>query len=767
MKKLLSLILAVLMLVGVLVVPVYADDDDAFNDGQFSEWGDPTTPDTPVEPDEPVEGSKEKPIYVAMGKAAPTSLQLKAGESIYYQLKGQVFNGYSLIVGDTEGRIAFTVDGTRYDAENAFSYLDYGVKATLEFTPLSEGIVCFTNESDTDMEEPVVVTWAMPVGTETDPLMLEDGENAISVPVAYPTYYTSYNPVAVGDYLFSISDYENFIITVDTDGAPDTTADQFRMTADFTHNVTADTVYVPVMFIIQPVGTTPDITLTITPPAKGTESNPYVLSGHDEMAAGVSGQGDGLWPVGSAGMNYDMYLQVGATLILESNSAVNVKVGSVDLVEQEDFSYVEVVTWNAEHTLDGTLEIPVDQSFFKLLFTGSDDASVKMSVRYPVGSEYNRLVLNKAQNKIHLPETGETIFAVYTAEKDGVLTITPNTVVGLGWTDAFNATTEDYENGYDYIYTDSADKKLTIPVSAGDVVYVSVCAGEDEDFIINAMDVELFVGYEGENYATITKESATAAYAKLGAKVSVKVTATGDGLTYTWYIRNDGKKTYSKSSVTSATYSTTMSSTSKDRRVYCIVTDQYGNSVQSKTFMLREAASITKEPATAAYAKKGAKVSVKITASGDGLKYAWYIKNDGKSTYSKSSITSATYSATMSSSVKGRKVYCVVTDKYGKKVQSKTFLLREAASITKEPATSAYAKNGAKASVKITASGDGLKYTWYVKDAGKTKYTKSSITKSTYSAKMSSKVNGRRIYCVVTDKYGKKVQSKTFILKKK
>ena len=265
----------------------------------------------------------------------------------------------------------------------------------------------------------------------------------------------------------------------------------------------------------------------------------------------------------------------------------------------------------------------------------------------------------------------------------------------------------------------------------------------------------------------ITKESATAAYAKMGAKVSVSITADGDGLTYTWYIKNDGGSKYSKSSVESATYSTTMSAKVKGRRVYCIVTDQYGNSVRSKTFMLREAASITKEPATAAYAKKGAKVSVKITASGDGLKYAWYIKNSGKSTYSKSSITKATYSATMSSSVKGRKIYCVVTDKHGKKVQSKTFLLREAASITKEPATSAYAKNGKTASVKITASGDGLKYTWYVKDAGKTKYTKSSITKSTYSVTMSSKVNGRRIYCVVTDKYGKKVQSKTFILKKK
>ena len=313
----------------------------------------------------------------------------------------------------------------------------------------------------------------------------------------------------------------------------------------------------------------------------------------------------------------------------------------------------------------------------------------------------------------------------------------------------------------------SDDNVLSIPVSVGDVVYIQTCAGEDEDFIINAMDVDLFVGYEGEAPVKIVKESATAAYAKMGAKVSVKVTAEGDGLKYAWYIKNDGGSKYSKSSVTSATYSTTMSAKVKGRRVYCVVTDQYGNSVQSKTFMLRESVSITKEPATVAYAKKGAKVSVKITASGDGLKYAWYIKNSGKSTYSKSSITSATYSATMSSSVKGRKVYCVVTDKYGKKVQSKTFLLREAASITKEPATAAYAKNGKTASVKITASGDGLKYTWYVKDAGKTKYTKSSITKSTYSVKMSSKVNGRRIYCVVTDKYGKKVQSKTFILKKK
>ena len=121
----------------------------------------------------------------------------------------------------------------------------------------------------------------------------------------------------------------------------------------------------------------------------------------------------------------------------------------------------------------------------------------------------------------------------------------------------------------------------------------------------------------------------------------------------------------------------------------------------------------------------------------------------------------------MGSASKNRRVYCIVKDAYGKTVQSKTFILREGVSITTEPATSHTAKNGATVKVTIKASGDGLKYTWYIKNANGTKYSKSSITSATYSAKMSSSVNGRRIYCVVTDKYGNVVQTKTMILKKK
>jgi len=274
-------------------------------------------------------------------------------------------------------------------------------------------------------------------------------------------------------------------------------------------------------------------------------------------------------------------------------------------------------------------------------------------------------------------------------------------------------------------------------------------------------------GITSPSRVTITSESATASYAKMGAKASAKVTAEGDGLTYTWYIKNEGSSKYSKSSVTKATYSTTMSDKAKNRRVYCVVEDAYGNQAKSKTFLLRESVSLTKQPSSAAaYAKKGAKVSVKLTASGDGLKYTWYIKNEGKTSYSKSSVTSATYSATMSSKVKGRRVYCVVKDKYGKTVQSKTFILRESVSIVTQPKTVTVAKNKT-AKVTVKASGDGLKYTWYVKNEGAKKYSKSSIKKSSYSVTMTSKVKNRLVYCVVTDKYGKTVKSTTVRLKMK
>lgn len=270
------------------------------------------------------------------------------------------------------------------------------------------------------------------------------------------------------------------------------------------------------------------------------------------------------------------------------------------------------------------------------------------------------------------------------------------------------------------------------------------------------------VTWKGFDRAVIKTEPKTG-YAKMGETVKTTVKAGGEELEYAWYVKNSGATKYSKSSVTSATYSTTMSDKSKNRLVYCVITDKYGYKVQTKTVALREQVSITSQSKTT-YTKQGATAKATVKASGDGLKYAWYIKNANQTSYSKSSITGTTYSCTMNSTTKDRLVYCVVTDKYGKTARTETVRLRMAATITSQP-TAVYAKSGTTAKATVKAVGDGLEYTWYIKNAGQTSYSKSSVTTSTYSVTMNSTTKDRRVYCVITDKYGKTVTSETMILR--
>ena len=72
------------------------------------------------------------------------------------------------------------------------------------------------------------------------------------------------------------------------------------------------------------------------------------------------------------------------------------------------------------------------------------------------------------------------------------------------------------------------------------------------------------------------------------------------------------------------------------------------------------------------------------------------------------------------------------------------------------------------ADVRVIAVGDDLKYAWYFKNPGGTKFSySSSFTSDCYSVRMDSTRNGRQIYCVVTDKYGNSVQSDTVTISMK
>ena len=266
---------------------------------------------------------------------------------------------------------------------------------------------------------------------------------------------------------------------------------------------------------------------------------------------------------------------------------------------------------------------------------------------------------------------------------------------------------------------------------------------------------------------TAQPQSVTAAK---GATAKVTLTASGDGLTYTWYYKNKSASSFAKtSSFTSNYYSVAMDSTRDGRQIYCVVADKYGNSVQSDTVTLTMAngVKITSQPKSVT-ADEGVTAKVTLTASGDGLTYTWYFKNKSDSSFAKTtSFTGNTYSVAMNAARNGRQIYCVVKDKYGNKVQSDTVTLTMTADnslkITKQP-TNAAAAAGKTVSTSITATGEGLTYTWYVLDPGKSEYVKSSITKNTYAFTMSEAKSGRKVYCVVKDEDGNSVKSNTVTL---
>ncbi|MBE6038548.1 MAG: hypothetical protein E7218_05015 [Anaerofustis stercorihominis] len=243
-----------------------------------------------------------------------------------------------------------------------------------------------------------------------------------------------------------------------------------------------------------------------------------------------------------------------------------------------------------------------------------------------------------------------------------------------------------------------------------------------------------------------------------GATAKVTLTATGEGLTYKWYFKNAGSSKFSyTSSFTGNSYSVKMDESRSGRQVYCVVTDKYGNSVQSATATLSmsSAVAITTQPKDVTVAK-GTTAKVTLTATGEGLTYKWYFKNAGSSKFSyTSSFTGNSYSVKMDASRSGRQVYCVVTDKYGNSVQSATATLSmSGVTITAQPMNVTVVK-GATAKVTVGATGEGLTYKWYFKNAGASKFSyTSSFTGNSYSVKMDASRSGRQVYCVVADEYG-------------
>lgn len=163
-------------------------------------------------------------------------------------------------------------------------------------------------------------------------------------------------------------------------------------------------------------------------------------------------------------------------------------------------------------------------------------------------------------------------------------------------------------------------------------------------------------------------------------------------------------------------------------------------------------------------AKPGSSVSFTVKAQGDGLKYQWYYMKAGAASWTQwGSRTTATTTATANESWDGMRVYCKVTDKYGKTVKSNpaTVTVTQELKITKHP-VGATVRTGEKVTLSLRAEGMGLTYQWYYKKAGQTAWSIWNVhTKATETVTVPASWDGIQLYCKVSDKTGKSVNSNT------
>ena len=256
----------------------------------------------------------------------------------------------------------------------------------------------------------------------------------------------------------------------------------------------------------------------------------------------------------------------------------------------------------------------------------------------------------------------------------------------------------------------------------------------------------------------------------VGSTVTFKVVASGDGLTYQWYYAKGPNQSFSPSTLASgkkATYSMTMAEKHVGWCYYCVVSDQYGHTVTSKTVSIKKAPAltITGQPANFV-GQAGDSITFKVTASGEGLSYQWWYKKTGASSFVKSTLasgTKATFTMTMADKYDGWKYYCIVTDKYGQTAQSNTVTITKGTplKITTQPKSYVGAA-GSTISLKVVAQGDGLTYQWWFRRANENTFNKSTVsaaTKATFTMTMADKYDGWEYYCVVKDSHGNSVTS--------
>ncbi len=249
-----------------------------------------------------------------------------------------------------------------------------------------------------------------------------------------------------------------------------------------------------------------------------------------------------------------------------------------------------------------------------------------------------------------------------------------------------------------------------------------------------------------------------------GDTATFRITAKGSGLTYQWYyIDKDDSAWIKWKGHNQASTSAVVDKSWNGRQVYCVVTDNKGESLYSDiaTVTIAPKIKITQQPENKTV-KLGDKVTLSLKAEGIGLSYQWYYKKASQSSFKKwNGHTQASETVKPNETWNGIQFYCIVKDSKGKSVQSDTVKIKvtQDLKITVQPENKTV-KLGDKVTLTLKAEGTGLSYQWYYKKASQSSFKKwNGRTNALETFKPDEKWNKAQFYCQVKDSSGKTAKS--------
>ncbi len=473
------------------------------------------------------DGSAENPWQVANPMQMPWTVTVAAGDTQWYAFDSNFFDGMTFQT--TYGLSEIIVDGMScYPSP----MLQGGIEFSLAATSLNPIMVGFVNANEEEVTVDLSEAVAEVFGTPDLPVELYEGDNTVllnedALNQTMGMFYTAFYPTFAAEFTFTVTNilegatdigFENLYVV----NAMDDSLIVSGNDADGDGVITVVTElesYSPIFVVIEyPFFPLPELNINIAGPVEGSAERPIEAYGEWGIEAPFT------VPAGESLYVNLCYLD-GTTLYAEGD--VEVQIG-------------EAVVGEDGIVLEGETVLAV------LVNNGTEDAEVQLSVVYPEGTMQNPMNIDLGDTDVEFEDEQESVYFEYTANVDGVLTVTPADSTLLGNIRLENDSTDDYEKKYaemspwgfdeEFNYVQTIGTKVSMEVSKGDVIFITVDNFYDEDNGVYAalstsinVDLPQPVGYLANPGVVVAGDNAISVPAGYDEGYFTLYTATADG----------------------------------------------------------------------------------------------------------------------------------------------------------------------------------------------------------------------------------------------